>query len=279
MPPYPGRMIKPLIRLAAAVILLAGAGSTAATDLVPSPLAGAVWRITAIDGRQPEPPHSDDSRRQVPQFAFGWRSYGGNAGCNALGGLYAQVGERFYTMPGPQTQMACGGPRGAQEDAANAIFESSPIVTRSGDTAVLVGGGHRMELERRGAHDGFETPAMLEAAPIDGSSYVIHAVNGRPTDGKRIWSKTPPRLSFAGGRVTVALDCPKPATGAYNPGTEHVFVTHLPVPCTLPGTRDAALAQILRLNPRAVPGPNGELLLASTAGWAILWNERRDRPK
>ena len=45
-----------------ALALLAGACSVpgGATDLVPSPLAGATWQVVAIDGEAVEPPHSDN---------------------------------------------------------------------------------------------------------------------------------------------------------------------------------------------------------------------------
>ena len=68
-------------------------------------------------------------------------------------------------------------------------------------------------------------------------------------------------------------------TGRFNLNTEFVIVEGLGPVCSAPGTRDAALAAILEADPRTVSGPNGELLLASRTGWAILWNERRDRPK
>ena len=51
-----------------------------ATDLVASPLAGASWQVVSIDGQPVEPPHSDDGRARLPQFTFGYRTYGGNAG-------------------------------------------------------------------------------------------------------------------------------------------------------------------------------------------------------
>jgi heat shock protein HslJ len=92
----------------AAIAALAGAACAPAggTDLVASPLAGSAWRIATIDGTPVVGRRGDDGEDTTPRFAFGWRSYGGNAGCNALGGLYAQVGDRLYTMPGPQTAMA-----------------------------------------------------------------------------------------------------------------------------------------------------------------------------
>jgi len=49
--------------------------------------------------------------------------------------------------------MACGGARAEQEEAANAVFDCSPQVTRSGDQAELVGGGHTMSLPRIASAD------------------------------------------------------------------------------------------------------------------------------
>ena len=92
----------------------------------------------------------------------------------------------------------------------------------------------------------------------------------------RLW-KRPPRLRFGTGEVTMTLDCPKPAKGVFNQSTQHLYAA-VPGP-TCPEPRDRALSAILGADPRVVSGPNGELLLASAKGWAILWNERRARPK
>lgn len=261
------------------LFLLGSAAPVAATDLVASPLAGATWQVVAIDGQPVEPPYSDDSRARLPQFTFGYRTYGGNAGCNALGGLYAQVDDRFYTMPGPQTAMACAGARMRQEEAANAIFYASPTVARVGDVAALEGGGHRMELRRLAAAENADDPTAWQGPSVAGQSYVVHAVNGVRSDGKALWGKNPPQLRFSDTTVTMKLDCPVSATGSFNLGTEFLVIDGLRPSCTTPGTRDAALTAILESDPRTVSGPNGELLLASRTGWAILWNERRDRPK
>jgi len=268
--------------LTMSVAALLGAACSApgtATDLVPSPLAGATWQVVAIDGQAVEPPHGDDSRTRLPSFTFGYRTYGGNAGCNALGGYYAQVDARLYTMPGPQTAMGCGGARAAQEDAANAVFRASPTVTRDVDDLVLDGGGHRMTLRRIAAAENADDPTAWQGAGVAGQSYVIHEVNGVRTEGSALWGRNPPELRFDDRTVTMRLDCFGSARGDFTLGTEFVSVERMGVPCVTPGTRDAALAAILESDPRTVSGPNGELLLASRTGWAILWNERRDRPK
>ncbi|HYD26031.1 MAG TPA: META domain-containing protein [Croceibacterium sp.] len=271
-------MLKSALAPLAAMLLTASAGPAAATDPVASPLAGATWQVVALDGQSVEPPPSDGAPR-VASFTFGYRTYGGNAGCNAMGGLYAQIDERFYTMPGPQTAMACGGARAAQEDAANAIFSASPTVVRDGDSAVLEGGGHRMELRRLTAADNADDPTAWQGQGVAGQSYVVHAVNGAHTDGKVLWGKSPPRLRFTDTVVTLRLDCPGMDEGVFVQGLDTVYIGLLEPACTRPGTRDAALVRILGADPRTVSGPNGELLLASRFGWAILWNERRDRPK
>lgn len=269
-----------MFRLVATLLTAAFWASTAhATDLVSSPLAGATWEVTAIDGLALEPSPSDDGRVRLPQFSFGYRTYGGNVGCNALGGLYAQLGPRFYTMPGPQTQMACGGARGRQESAANALLSASPSVVRTQDTAVLSGGGHRMDLRRLGAAGAIDGPEAWQSPTIAGQSFVIHAVNGAATEGMRIWSKSPPQLAFGDTRVTMRLDCPGERSGSFVLGSEYAHIDSLKPACTSPSARDAQLAAILNADPRTVSGPNGELLLASAEGWAILWNARTDRPK
>jgi len=269
---------------AAFAAVVAGAmvacGPAGATDLVSSQLAGAVWRIAEIDGKPLVTlPGSAEEPRAEPRFTFAWRSYGGNAGCNTLGGLYAQVGDRLYTMPGPQTAMGCFGPIGAQEAAANAIFLASPSVARTAKGIRLNGGGHSMALERIGAATIADPPTAWQGVALAGQSFVVHAVNGVPTAGKRLWSNNPPRLRFSPGAMTLTLDCPQPAKGVFLQGTEHLFGALLTPTCKTPGTRDAAMSKVLGSDPRIVSGPNGELLLAGRAGWAILWNERRDRPK
>lgn len=272
-------MDKLILSPLAALLAVVSSAPAAGTDLVASPLAGATWQVVSIDGQAVEPPHSDDDRARLPQFTFGYRTYGGNAGCNALGGYYAQVDERLYTMPGPQTAMGCGGARAAQETAANAIFHASPAVTREDDTVRLKGGGHTMELRRIAAAEHADDPAAWQAPSFAGQSYVVHAVNGLRTDGKALWSNDPPEVRFTDSQVTMRLDCPASATGSFNLNSEFVTVDGLVPACSIAGTRDAALAAILNGDPRTVSGPNGELLLAGRTGWAILWNERRDRPK
>jgi heat shock protein HslJ len=262
----------------AAALLLASAQPLAATDLISSPLAAATWQVVAIDGQPVEPPHSDDNRARPPAFTFGHRTYGGTAGCNSLGGYYAQIDARLYTMPGPQTAMGCSGARGAQEDAANAIFNASPTVTRQGETAVLEGGGHRMELRWLALAENADDPAAWQGSSLGGQSYIIHEVNGARTDGRRLAGRNPPRLRFGSGEITMDLDCPKPSRGVYLDNTEHLYAALITPPCETEA-RDAEMARIIGADPRKVSGPNGELLLASRMGWAILWNERRDRPK
>jgi len=75
------------------------------------------------------------------------------------------------------------------------------------------------------------------------------------------------------------LDCPGSAQGFFIEDAERLYGALFTAPCPQPGARDAAMTRILGADPRVVSGPNGELLLASRYGWAILWNERRDRPK
>jgi len=75
------------------------------------------------------------------------------------------------------------------------------------------------------------------------------------------------------------LDCVAAAHGVFLQGSEFLSGAVLDPTCTAPNTSDMAMARILGADLRVVAGPNGELLLPGHAGWAILWNERRDRPK
>lgn len=251
----------------------------ATTAAAPSaPLAGAVWRVVSVDGR-PLASRPPSAGMDAPTVTFDRRTYGGGVGCNALGGLYAKVGDRLYTMPGPQTAMGCIGTVGQQEAAFDALFRASPTIRQNGGTVWLEGGEHRLELAYARPSTRSDPPTAWQGRGLAGQSYVIHEVNARRTDGKRIWSKTPPRLTFASRTVTMRLDCPRPATARFVEDKDSVQAAALGPSCASLGARDAALAAILRASPAVVSGPNGELLLASRVGWAILWNERRDRPK
>lgn len=241
-------------------------------------LQGSSWRLAAIDG-QPVQSRSGEDEAHPPGFAFAGRSYGGSAGCNALGGLYAQVGSRLYTMPGPQTQIACGGALARQETAANAVFAASPIITATAAGFALTGGGHALAFTPVAAPAAADPPPPWQGPGVSAQSYVIHAVNGRATEARRVWGKRPPRLSFTGTTVIMALDCSAPARGRYVQDGAMIATSGLAATCRSPGARDAALAAILAAPARAIAGPNGELLLAGPAGWAILWNDSHDRPK
>lgn len=268
------------IRLLLPALLLLGCSSqSGAGEPAAVLLGGSVWQVAAIDGRGVVTRPGDDGIKRAASFTFGQRSYGGSVGCNALGGLYAQVGKRLYTMPGPQTAMACSGAVGQQEDAANAILNASPLIEPSASGIVLSGGGRRMELTRLGAAGAVDPPEAWQGRGVAGQSYTVHSVNGGRTDGRRLWGKRPPQLRFAGGRVTMSLDCPKPAQGSYAEASGRIAASGLSATCRSPNSRDGELAAILAAGARTVSGPNGELLLASRAGWATLWNDRRDRPK
>jgi len=64
-------MNKPALAFLAGASVLVGPSPVQATDLIPSPLAGATWEVVAIDGGAVQRSPADDNRPAVPSFAFG----------------------------------------------------------------------------------------------------------------------------------------------------------------------------------------------------------------
>ncbi len=236
------------------------------------------YKIVAINGVAPIGDGTESEEWQRLQFSFGERSYGGDAGCNALGGLYVQVGNRIYTMVGPQTAMGCSGARKTQENAAHGIFYASPEISRSGENIVLTGGGHEMTLGLVDGKPPEDPPEAWQSPRLAGQDYLVEAVMNDRIPGQMLWSDAPPSLSFGADRVSLRVDCPASVTAVFTEGEGVLEVDDFSEPCAK-GERDRALARLVEGEAKFVSGPNGELLIASERGWATLQHRRRDRPK
>lgn len=237
-----------------------------------------VYQILTIDGEPVVNPAAGTSEWQKAQFGFGERSYGGDAGCNGLGGLYLRVGNRLYTQPGPQTAMGCSGRPAEQEDAVNAIFASSPQVSSGGTEVRLEGGGHRMTLERIAAEIPQDPPTAWQGSQLADQDFIIETIGSKRLPGDLIWSDNPPKLSFGRQKISLRINCPDFVSARFEESEGAISVENFTAPC--PGGQfERALAAILEADAKFVTGPNGELLIASSAGWASGNNVRRERPK
>ncbi len=253
------------------IACLALAACTATTLPPPSvettePLSGH-WRIVEIDGRTPTMVEEDAGEPRTPRFWFGDRSYGGTSGCNFLGGLNVERSGRLFTYPGPQTQMGCGGALGEQEGAIDGLFRAAPTIARSGEAAVLSGGGHTMRLVADiGGTPAEDPPEAWQGAGVANQRFELHQF-----DGDSLNRRPAPKLVFGDGSATLTGLCPTPIAGPFQElrgGLRLAFAA----PC-------AAAAKYFSETLSTVSGPNGELLLAGESHWIAGDNQRRDRPK
>lgn len=253
--------------------------SSLSLGFAPAPrFAGRTYSITAIDGQAPASMATDEGERRTPRFGFVERSYGGTSGCNGMGGLYAQVGDRLFTMPGPQTQMGCGGRLGEQERVIGAVLKASPTIARSGDVIELRGAGHVLRIVQDAAADTMgEVPTAWQGDGLAGQSFVVWTVNGARSERTARDGWPTAKLHFNADRMTARIDCPAPMVAPFRQSGRRLEASDVAASC--PAPRDTGFAAILAASPTLVSGPNGELLIASPAGWITAENERRDRPK
>lgn len=252
------------------LLALPGCAAASPPSDSPAPLIGS-YRVAAVDGRAPEFVEEDAGKPRTPRFAFGQRSYSGTSGCNFLGGLKVQRGARLFTYPGAQTQMGCGGALGEQERTIDALFRAAPTIAHQGDAVMLTGAGHTIMLETESA----SSPPQDAPEAWQGSGVSSQRFELRMVDGAWRQSRQPVILAFSGGRLTVTADCGSPMRGSYQESGFALTITGLAAACPA----DRRLAAVLAGDLATVSGPNGELLIAGTGGWAALDNARRDRPK
>ena len=251
-----------------ATLTLAGCAAAGPPTTAPSPaqLEGN-WRVDSIDGKAPLSVREDAGKQRTPRFGFGERSYGGTSGCNFMGGLKVERGSRLYTYPGPQTQMACIGPLGAQEAAIDVLFRAAPTIARDGEAVLLTGAGHSLRLVRDpGQAPVQDPPEAWQGTRLAGQSFELHQV-----DGDSLNRRPAPLLSFAERTATLTHLCPRPINGAYVEGPHSLRLVFNP---SCPAAQ-RHFADTLA----TVSGPNGELLLAGDGHWLAGDNLRRNRPK
>lgn len=251
-----------------ATLALAGCAAAAPPVQAPptGPLAGH-WRIAAVDGKAPLSVGEDAGEPRTPRFGFGERSYGGTSGCNFMGGLKVERGSRLYTYPGPQTQMACMGPLGAQEAAIDVLFRAAPTIARDGAAVILTGAGHTLRLVREPDRPPVQDPPEAwQGTRLAGQSFELHQV-----DGDSLNRRPAPLLSFGDRTATLTHLCPRPASGAYVEGPHSLRIAFSP---SCPAAQRHFAGTLATAS-----GPNGELLLAGDGHWLAGDNLRRDRPK
>lgn len=229
-------------------------------------LAGTAWRILEVDGRPAGALAEDGGGARLPRINFGRTGYGGTTGCNYFGGLSAQVDERLFTLPAAQTAMGCG-TLAAQEATIIAVLAAAPTLAYDEDGRLVVSAqGRRMRLvpEEMGGRD---QPAQRDfpVVPLAGTAWTTQSVNGAGNaDSARGY------LRFFAERIEGRADCGQVFTGSWGQKGDFLAVSVLQPICERAGTRDKALADLLTSGPRIVTGPNGEMLLASASGWAVL---------
>lgn len=223
------------------------------------------WRIVSIDGQSQRGLRQDDGTERGPSIGFSHQSYGGTAGCNAMGGLGILDDGRYYTYPGPQTVMLCDDARMQQEGAWNAALRAGPVIERIGDSRLrLSGEGHVLELADR-----TPLPTFPDQAPsrLAGTHWSLHEIDGiafpvHPSRGST------GRLSFAADGWTATDGC-RTASAAFSQEEGRIAVkaseVHSPaVECaSSDGRAMTALSQMLTGTVKYLVGPNGELLMAA----------------
>jgi hypothetical protein len=185
-----------------------------------------------------------------------------------MGGLYALRGGRIYTLPGPQTAMACGGARGAQEAAVNAVMYGAPVVTGRGDRLTLRAKGRPLALRRVPPPRPLaEVPEAWQGPGLAGQTFEMNRVDGDPLN------RSPsPRLAFKARTVTLSHLCGPPQVLQYRQASADAVI--------ISGGRKNCLGGLFAGAALAMAsGPNGELLLAGQGHWLGGENIRRDRPK
>lgn len=121
-------------RLLTLIVMLAGCAG-ASTDA----LVGRAFLSTAINEDGAPRPLVPGTQIRLTFGVDG--AIGVNAGCNTMGGSYRVEGSSLRVDGGAMTEMACDGPRMAQDDRVFAFIGSGPTISLDGDELVLSSGG------------------------------------------------------------------------------------------------------------------------------------------
>lgn len=117
-----------------AVLTVVSACDMGGDDNANGGLVNTSWSVVSIDGEAT----LADAR---PTLLFAPEGLSGTTGCNSYGGTFRTDGDRITIDVGAMTEMACDGPRGAQEAR---VLEALPAVTtwrQREDGALELGGG------------------------------------------------------------------------------------------------------------------------------------------
>ena len=219
------------------------------------------WQIVAINGSPPL------GGRGV-QLNFGATGYSGSAGCNSLQGYYLAHARRFHSAPPMQTEMACGGGLGEQEETVGRILTSSPALALGDqDILDLVGERGRLRLRRSG-----DSPWAPEGRSWNGEALDVELtmLGGRPLQGH--YSEPVTHLRLSERRFDISSGCGRfGGVWRRGEGQFEFFTDAAPEPS---GNCAGALASRLREFMRQFNGPariqigaSGEFLMASERVW------------
>lgn len=223
------------------------------------------WIITAFDGR---PPQKTGNEPRSPSISFLGTTYSANSGCNALSGVGALRGTRFYTMPGPQTEIGCKGELLKQEALLEALLRAAPeIVKNDPGEMMMTGGGHEIRLKRdAGAANAAAT--SVSALILAGKRFEIQSVDGTWIGSPR--SRVRPSLSFTPTDWRARSVCTT-VTGTWKLQVATLLTSNVAVAkrnCEVGAeTIGHALHEVFGSNPTLATGPNGEIVLAGEGRW------------
>lgn len=224
------------------------------------------WLITTFDGRPPVAPLQEGAFGRSPSVAFTRTGYGATAGCNSLGGIGTRHGERYYTMPGPQTLIGCQGALAVQENVLDAVMRASPTISTIGDGELqLTGGGHRLTLRRDS-----QSPAQpVEAAPmLAGARFHIISVDGVHLAPRSQTDRRPLAFDAETWRATPVCGTVSGKWRQDGWTLEASDITVSRTRCDASGPAvDTAIRELFASRPHFAGGPNGEILIAGGGHW------------
>lgn len=214
------------------------------------------WRIVSLDGQPSAPPREEG---KAPSFSFSPHTFGGTVGCNSFGGLGLLADGHYAVHSWSSTLIGCPDEQGRQERALSELMFARPRVIPLGEGRLrLEGGGHAVEIERTGSHEG----RPYGSAPgLAGTSWRIVMIDGQEASP----APTGRLLQFGEGTWQGIASCATLSGTWRQEGDrirvgEQIATTEQLCPPDF-ARIDAAFAALMRSNPRYVVGPNGELLL------------------
>jgi heat shock protein HslJ len=228
------------------------------------------WLITAFDEA---PPVLVEDR--PPSLTFTRGGYGGTAGCNALGGIGTLQGDRYFSFPGPQTQMGCSDPVGEHEAILHTVMLGSPRTSQGEDgRLVLQAKGHRLVLRR----DEHTPDAPNQPAPsLDLMQFHIDTING--TANTWVASKGL-SLEFDGPHWHLKTVCGT-SIGIWKQRDWLLEISQTGDTVSPCGSEDQEIAKtvgaVLASRPSFALGANGEFVMAGGGNWMVGYGKSLER--